>query len=140
MKYAIVFIYDEKKLGYQVTVPDLPGCAITEKTIDLGMEEITKTIKSHLAILAEYGEKVPNAKGLESHRQNYILENPHTFSQAFWAIVSIDITPYLGKSHKINVTLPELLIAQIDDKVSKSSDYKTRSGFIASACFTELEK
>lgn len=140
MKYAIVFVYDEKKLGYQVSVPDLPGCAITEKTIDLGMEEITKSIKSHLAILAEYGEKVPNAKGLESHRQNYILENPHTFSQAFWAIVSIDITPYLGKSHKINVTLPELLIAQIDDKVSKSSDYKTRSGFIASACFTELEK
>ena len=140
MKYAIVFIYDEKKLGYQVTVPDLPGCAITEKTIDLGMEEITKAIKSHLAILAEYGEKVPNAKGLESHRQNYILENPHTFSQAFWAIVSIDITPYLGKSHKINVTLPELLIAQIDDKVSKSSEYKTRSGFIASACITELEK
>jgi len=135
-----VFIYDDKKSNYQVSVPDLPGCAITEKTIDLGMEEITKSIKSHLAILAEYGEKVPNAKGLESHRQNYILENPHTFSQAFWAIVSIDITPYLGKSHKINVTLPELLIAQIDDKVSKSSEYKTRSGFIASACITELEK
>jgi predicted RNase H-like HicB family nuclease len=140
MKYAIVFIYDDKKSDYQVSVPDLPGCAITEKTIDLGMEEITKAIKSHLAILAEYGEKVPNAKGLERHRQNYILENPHTFSQAFWAIVSIDITPYLGKSHKINVTLPELLIAQIDDKVSKSSEYKTRSGFIASACITELEK
>ncbi len=135
-----MFIYDDKKSNYQVSVPDLPGCAITEKTIDLGMEEITKSIKSHLAILAEYGEKVPNAKGLESHRQNYILENPHTFSQAFWAIVSIDITPYLGKSHKINVTLPELLIAQIDDKVSKSSEYKTRSGFIASACITELEK
>ena len=140
MKYAIVFVYDDKKSEYQVSVPDLPGCAITDKTIDLGMEEITKAIKSHLAILAEYGEKVPNAKGLESHRQNYVLENPHTFSQAFWAIVSIDITPYLGKSHKINVTLPELLIAQIDDKVSKSSDYKTRSGFIASACITELEK
>jgi len=140
MKYAIVFVYDDKKSNYQVSVPDLPGCAITEKTIDVGMEEITKSIKSHLAILAEYGEKVPNAKALESHRQNYILENPHTFSQAFWAIVSIDITPYLGKSHKINVTLPELLIAQIDDKVSKSADYKTRSGFIASACITELEK
>lgn len=140
MKYSIMFLYDDKSADYQVSVPDLPGCAITEKTIDLGMEEITKSIKSHLAILAEYGEKVPSAKGLESHRKNYILENPHTFSQAFWAIVSIDVTPYLGKSHKINVTLPELLIAQIDDKVSKSSDYKTRSGFIASACFAELEK
>ncbi|PKG80715.1 HicB family protein [Colwellia sp. 75C3] len=140
MKYAVVFTQGEKNSDYQVSVPDLPGCAISAKTIDIGMEEVTKAIKSHLAILAEYGEKVPNAKGLDSHRKNYILENPHTFSQAFWAIISIDITPYLGKSHKINVTLPELLIAQIDDKVSKSSDYKTRSGFIASACFAELEK
>jgi predicted RNase H-like HicB family nuclease len=140
MKYAVVFTQAEKSSDYQVSVPDLPGCAISAKTIDLGMEDVTKAIKSHLAILAEYGEKVPNAKGLDSHRKNYILENPHTFSQAFWAIVSIDITPYLGKSHKINVTLPELLIAQIDDKVSKSADYKTRSGFIASACFAELEK
>ncbi len=135
-----MFIFIEKSGLYQVSVPDLLGCVITAKTIDLGMEEITKSIKSHLAILAEYGEKVPNAKGLESHRKTYMLENPYTFSQAFWAIVSIDITPYLGKSHKINVTLPELLIAQIDDKVSKSSDYKTRSGFIASACFAELAK
>jgi len=135
-----VFTQDEKSMGYQVSVPDLPGCATVSKTIDLGMDEVIKAIKSHLTILAEYGEKVPNAKGLDSHRKSYALENPHTFSLAFWAIVNIDITPYLGKSHKINVTLPELLIAQIDDRVSKSSDYKTRSGFIASACFAELEK
>ncbi len=136
----MVFTQDDKTMDFKVSVPDLPGCAIAAKTIDLGMDDITKSIKSHLAILAEYGEKVPNAKGLDSHRKSYMLENPHTFSQAFWAIINIDITPYLGKSHKINVTLPELLIAQIDNKVSQSSDYKTRSGFIASACFAELEK
>lgn len=140
MNYAIMFVYDETKGDYQVSVPDLPGCGVSTKSIDKGMDEITKAIKSHLSILAEYGEKVPNANLLETHRKNYMFEHPHTFSQAFWAIVSIDITPYLGKSHKINVTLPELLIAQIDDKVSKSEDYKTRSGFIASACFAELEK
>ncbi|MBU2870548.1 type II toxin-antitoxin system HicB family antitoxin [Colwellia sp. E2M01] len=140
MNYAVMFIFDEKKDDYQVSIPDLPGCGISAKSIDLGIEEITKSIKSHLAILAEYGEKVPNATSLELHRKNYMQENPYTFAQAFWAIVSIDITPYLGKSHKINVTLPELLISQIDEKVSKSTDYKTRSGFIASACFAELAK
>jgi len=140
MKYAVIFIFEDKKEVYQVSVPDLPGCKVAASTVDLGIEEITKAIKSHLSILAEYGEKIPNANDLEKHRKDYILENPHTFSQAFWAIISIDITPYLGKSHKINVTLPELLIAQIDSKVSKSSNYKTRSGFIASACFAELAK
>ncbi len=140
MNYAVIFSFDEQALNYRVTVPDLPGCAITSKNIDLGLEEITKAIKSHLSILAEYGEKIPNADSIEVHRKKFMLENPHTFSQAFWAIVNIDVIPYLGKSHKINVTLPELLIAQIDDKVSKSSEYKTRSGFIATACFAELAK
>ena len=144
MKYAIVFAKDEKKLNnedvYQVFVPDLPGCLTQAKTIDLGLESMVKSIKSHLEILAEYGEKIPSAISIETLRKQYELGNPHTYSQAFWTFIDIDITPYLGKSHKINVTLPELLIRQIDDKVSKSTDYKTRSGFIANACMAELQK
>lgn len=140
MKYAVVFNWDEKISKYQVSVPDLPGCSVSAETIDIGMDDVTKAIKSHLEILAEYGEKIPSGLSLETHRKSFMLEHPHTFSQAFWAIIKIDITPYLGKSHKINVTLPELLITQIDDRVNKSSDYKTRSGFIASACLAELAK
>jgi predicted RNase H-like HicB family nuclease len=140
MKYAIIFVSVKNDGIYQVSVPDLPGCAISADSIDLGLEKISQSIKSHLAILAEYGEKIPSALSIEKHRQQYMLENPHTYLQAFWAIVDIDITAYLGKSHKINVTLPELLIKQIDDSVSKNSAYKTRSGFIANACLAQLGK
>jgi len=140
MKYAIIFSNTQNPHQYQVTVPDLPGCSVNVESIDLGLEKISQSIKSHLAILAEYGEKIPSALSIEKHRQQYMIENPHTYLQAFWAIVDIDITAYLGKSHKINVTLPELLIKQIDERVSKSLAYKTRSGFIASACLVELGK
>ena len=140
MKYSIVFTIDQNTEEYKVSVPDLPGCMVTVNSIDVGLEKISQSIKSHLAILAEYGEKIPTALSIEKHRKEFALENPHTHAQAFWAIVDIDISAYLGKSHKINVTLPELLIKQIDDRVSKSSAYKTRSGFIASACLRELEK
>ena len=140
MNYAIVFANEQNSERYKVTVPDLPGCSVSADSIDLGLEKISQNIKSHLAILAEYGEKVPNALSVEKHRQQYAIDNPHTHSHVFWAIVDIDISAYLGKSHKINVTLPELLIKQIDEKVSKSSSYKTRSGFIASACIVELGK
>ncbi|MGV2872581.1 type II toxin-antitoxin system HicB family antitoxin [Colwellia sp. E150_009] len=140
MKYAIVFSNIQNTQQYQVIVPDLPGCSVTVETIDLGLEKISQSIKSHLAILAEYGEKIPSAMSVEKHRKQYAIDNPHTHMQTFWAIVDIDITAYLGKSHKINVTLPELLIKQIDERVSKSSAYKTRSGFIASACLVELGK
>jgi len=140
MNYAIVFANTNNSEHYQVSVPDLPGCSINVKSIDLGLEKISQSIKSHLAILAEYGEKIPTALSVEKHRQQYALDNPHTYSQVFWAIVDIDISAYLGKSQKINVTLPELLIKQIDECVSKSAAHKTRSGFIASACLVELKK
>ncbi|MBL4941517.1 MAG: type II toxin-antitoxin system HicB family antitoxin [Colwellia sp.] len=140
MNYAIVFSKQQNLAGYQVIVPDLPGCSVSVATIDLGLEKISQNIKSHLSILAEYGEQIPSALSIDKHRQQFAIENPHTHAQAFWAIVDINITAYLGKSHKINVTLPELLIKQIDERVSKSSAYKTRSGFIASACLVELGK
>lgn len=132
MNYAIAL---KKILGsehYKITVPDLPGCEGTAASIDESLMVIRKNIASHLSILAEYGESIPQAQSIEIHQLS--------ISNVIWCLIDIDITQYLGKSHKINVTLPELLIKQIDDRVSKSSAYKTRSGFIASACLKELKE
>jgi predicted RNase H-like HicB family nuclease len=129
MKYPIIFT-DKLEGYYQIDVPDLPGCSGTSDDLDDGFNVIKLAIENHLTILAEYGESIPNAKSITHYQEKY--------SHVIWAIVDIDITPYLGKSHKINVTLPELLIKQIDDRVNKSDQYKTRSGFIASACLKEL--
>jgi len=115
-------------------VPDLPGCQVIGQSIDAVYDGVNNVIADHLAILAEYGEAIPHGSLLDKR----IAEN--TDSNITWAIVDFDIVPYLGKSHKINVTLPELLIKQIDDKVNKSEQYKTRSGFIASACVLQLTK
>jgi predicted RNase H-like HicB family nuclease len=139
MNYSIVFTQPDKEQIYDVSVPDLPGCSIRSKSIDEGMDLIERSIKSHLEILAEYGEKIPNALSLEEQRNNFALNNPYTYQKAFWALISIDISMYLGKSHKINVTLPELLIKQIDENVTTNKQYKTRSGFIASACLALLK-
>jgi predicted RNase H-like HicB family nuclease len=132
MKYPIAL---KKIIGvenYKVSVPDLPGCECNGENVDASLEKISDCIATHLSILAEYSEPIPHATSIEHHLENY--------PSVIWGIIDIDITPYLGKSHKINVTLPELLIKQIDDRVSKSSAYKTRSGFIASACMSELNR
>lgn len=130
MKYPIAL---KKILGteqYKVSVPDLPGCEGNANSIDDALTVIEEKIASHLSILAEYGEHIPTATSIENHQE--------ALTNVIWCLVDVDISQYLGKSHKINVTLPELLIKQIDDRVSKSSVYKTRSGFIASACIKEL--
>ncbi|MFD2166758.1 type II toxin-antitoxin system HicB family antitoxin [Thalassotalea euphylliae] len=118
---------------YMVMVPDLPGCSVQSESIEKSFGDVKDAIASHLMILAEYGEAIPPASSIETLNTRKIVGE-------VWGLVEIDITPFLGKSHKINVTLPELLIKQIDDRVSKSDDYKSRSGFIAQACIAELRK
>jgi len=140
MHYAVVFTTETNDKSYEVNVPDLPGCSVRSDSIDSGLEMIEKSIKAHLEILAEYGEKIPTALTMEHNRKKFAEDNPYTYNNAFWAMISIDISLYLGKSHKINVTLPELLIKQIDDKVTTNKHYKTRSGFIATACLAQLTK
>ena len=118
----------------EMCFPDLPGCSVRGASVDEVMKMAQQAIADHLSILAEYGEAIPNASTIDEHLTG---NNEGILS---WAIVEFDIIPYLGKSHKINVTLPELLIKRIDDRVSKSETHKTRSGFIASACLEQLNK
>ncbi|WP_440876674.1 type II toxin-antitoxin system HicB family antitoxin [Thalassotalea sp. PLHSN55] len=134
MHYPVVILFEELTEQFTLSVVDLPGCKVTNHSIDHGLLKLKEEIAGHLKILAEYGEQIPHAKSIDFHRKN--STNP----MAIWALVEFDIVPYLGKSHKINVTLPELLIKQIDDRVSKDENYKTRSGFIATSCIEQLNK
>jgi len=134
MKYPVAIKQQVESNNVLISVPDLPGCQEMAESIEVAMVRINEAIASHLTILAEYGESIPHPKSIDHHiKQN---NDP----DVIWAIIDLDITPYLGRSHKINVTLPELLIKQIDDQVSKQPSYKTRSGFIAKACLAQLAK
>ena len=95
MKYPIALTALLNSNEYKVSVPDLPGCQINSTSIDLAIEQISKTITEHLTILTEYAESIPKASSISVHQEN--------FPTSIWAIVDIDITPFLGKSHKINV-------------------------------------
>jgi metal-responsive CopG/Arc/MetJ family transcriptional regulator len=57
-----------------------------------------------------------------------------------WALVDIDIEPYMGKASKINVTLPNLLTKKIDDLVQSNPMYKSRSHFLQVAAAHEFER
>ena len=134
MKYPIQIERNEITKHYCLKVVDLPGCQVDASSVDEGLTKLTEQMAAHLSILAEYGENIPAAKTVDEH-----IENNQT-TNIIWAVIDFDIIPYMGKSHKINVTLPELLIKKIDDRVTKSADYSSRSGFIASACLAELAK
>ncbi|MDL4862784.1 type II toxin-antitoxin system HicB family antitoxin [Halomonas elongata] len=135
MHYPIAIEVGDEKHAYSVVVPDLPGCFSAGGTFDEAVTNAREAIDRHLEHLSEHGAPIPTATEIEQH-----LKGPG-HKDWVWATVEIDITPYLGKSHKINVTLPDLLIKRIDTTVSKQGDvYQSRSGFLSHAAQHELER
>ena len=57
-----------------------------------------------------------------------------------WAVVDVDVSRYLGKAEKINVTLPQRLIHQIDSRVAQDRRFKSRSAFLAAGAEALLKR
>ncbi|WP_177333804.1 type II toxin-antitoxin system HicB family antitoxin, partial [Pseudomonas sp. NBRC 111127] len=77
------------------------------------------------------GQAIPMPTSAAAHR-----DNPD-FADMGWGMLEIDITPYLGKTEKVNVTLPGFVIQQIDRYV-RDHNVKSRSSFLADAAMEKL--
>ncbi len=126
MLYPIAIELGDDTHAYGVTVPDIAGCFSAGDTLDEAMINVREAIEGHLSVLADDGDEIPVATSIDKHRHN-----PDFALNYIWAIVDIDISRFMGKAEKINVTLPSRLIHLIDNKVTKDSRYKSRSGFLA---------
>jgi len=119
--------------AYGVHFPDIPGCFSAGETLDKAIAEAKEALIGFFELASDDGEAIPEASDIESHI------NRSDFTNYIWSFVEIDTTPFLGKSKKINVTLPEYLIKRIDDVASTNPVYKSRSGFLAAAAERALE-
>lgn len=134
MWYPIVIEPGDADHAYGVVVPDIPGCFSAGDTFEEAVVNAKEAIEGHLEILCEDGSDIPQASDVQTH-----LNNPD-YAGWVWALVEVDITPFLGNSQKVNVTLPEVLIKRIDDTVARQPIYKSRSGFLAQAAIHELSR
>ncbi|MDM7482201.1 MAG: type II toxin-antitoxin system HicB family antitoxin [Halomonas sp.] len=134
MLFPIAIERGDEQHAYGVIVPDLPGCHSAGDTFEEALANAKEAIDGWLEVAVEYGDPIPEATSIEHH-----MDNPD-FTGWIWAVVDIDVTPYLGKSHKINVTLPDLLVKQIDDFVARHPGDKTRSGFLSRVAMAELAR
>ena len=124
MRYPVV-IHKEIDSDYGVTVPDLPGCFSAGDTVEDALSNAMEAIECHIEGLLIDGETVPKAKPLEQHR-----EHPD-YRTGFWALVDVDVSKLSGKSRRVNITLPERVLTQIDSFASRTGD--TRSGLLMNA-------
>jgi predicted RNase H-like HicB family nuclease len=133
MLYPIVIEPGDKDTAYSVVIPDIPGCYAAGDTLEEAVRDAHEAMHAHFELLAEDKSQIPHPSAIEAHRTN------KAYDGWIWMLADIDVTVYQGKSEKINVTLPELLIKKIDDKVAKEPAYKSRSGFLAEAAWKALK-
>ncbi len=125
MVYPVV-IHKEKNSAYGVSVPDLPGCISAGNTLDESLVMIREAIELHLEGMIEDGEVIPPARSLEDVRSDRRFRGVAAF-----ALVQIDASNLRSKAVRINITLPERVLARIDAAAKRIGE--TRSGLIAAA-------
>ena len=124
MRFPIV-IHKDQRSSYGVTVPDLPGCFSGGETLEEALTASEEAILSHIEVLLMDGESVPGQRPLEEHQAN------EDYANGVWALVDADVSKLSGKRVRVNITLPERVLAIVDKAAKREGE--TRSGFLARA-------
>jgi len=124
MRYPVV-IHKDPESDYGVTVPDLPGCFSAGETLDDVLSQAVEAIECHLEGMLMDGEAIPQPQPIEHHQAN------PDYADGVWAFVTVDISKLSGKTKRVNITLPERVLALMDKYASEHGE--TRSGLIAEA-------
>ncbi|EXF91108.1 hypothetical protein HK44_019710 [Pseudomonas fluorescens HK44] len=134
MLYPIAISMGDNEHAWGVEVPDIKGCFSAGDDLDDAIAMAREAIEGHFEILAEDGSAIPPANTVTVH-----AANPQ-YAGVTWALVDIDVTKYLGKAQKLNITLPGYLLTRIDEYVLHHPEEKSRSGFLASAALKVLQQ
>jgi predicted RNase H-like HicB family nuclease len=123
MRQYIALIHKDAESEFGVSFPDLPGCVTSGATLDEARDMAAEALAFHLEGLAEDGEAIPESSTLET-----VMNDPDNKDGV---AILVAAPAQVVKAVRINVTLPEDLLASVDFYASANG--YTRSGFLALA-------
>lgn len=125
MKFIIAIEPGTDTTAWGVVVPDLPGCFSAGDSMDEALENAREAIDLHVETLIEDGAAIPATRPLAQHQAD------PAYAGWVWAVVEVPVEKYLGPAEKINITVPRLVLARIDEYAK--SHGLSRSGFLVEA-------
>ena len=131
MRYPVVMHKDEES-GYGVSVPDLPGCFSAGDTLEDAIESAHEAVACHLEGLLMDGEAIPPMGTLEAHQSS------DDYKGGVWALIDVDVSKLSSRAKRINITVPERVLAIVDEAAACEGD--TRSGLLARAAISYLSR
>ena len=116
-----VVVHKDENSDYGVTIPDMPGCFTAGTTLDEAINNIQEAAECHYLDESE----LPVASSLER------FVNDSEYAGGIWVMVNIDLAKLKVKAKRVNITMPENLLNEIDRYADKY--HMTRSGLLAQA-------
>jgi predicted RNase H-like HicB family nuclease len=132
MRYPVAIELGDETHAYGVVVPDLPGCFSAGDTLDEAIAQAKEAIELWMETVIEDGQPIPEASPIAKHQID------PEFAGWIWALVEMDLSKLSGKAKRVNITLPERILASIDQAADRSGD--TRSGLLAKAALEYVQR
>jgi predicted RNase H-like HicB family nuclease len=123
MRSYIGLIHKEAESDFGVSFPDFPGVITAGTSLDDARAMAEEALTLHVEGLTEDGEASPEPSSLEQ-----VMSNPENRGAV---AILVSVKTEQPKAVRVNVTLPEDVLDQID-KYAESHGF-TRSGFLTQA-------
>lgn len=128
MQYYIGLIHKDADSDYGVSFPDFPGAITAGTDLDDARRMAEEALALHVEGMIEDGEAVPEASTLEA-----VMDDPDNREAV---AVLIPLRSATKKSVRLNITLPEDILREIDAYAETRG--LTRSGFLAQAALRQI--
>jgi predicted RNase H-like HicB family nuclease len=130
MANYIAIVHKDTKSDFGVSFPDFPGCITAGKNIDEAKDMAQEALTLHIKGILEDGEKLPHPSRLEE-----IMIDPGYVNAVAYLVVSVpDAKP---RTVRVNVTVPEMTLKQIDAAAKKRG--MSRSSFLVHAAQNAIQ-
>ena len=130
MANYIAIVHKETKSDFGVSFPDFPGCITAGKNIDEAKDMAQEALALHMHGMLEDGEQLPVPSRLED-----IMSDPDQANAIAYLVVSVpDAKP---RTVRVNVTVPEMTLRQIDAAAKKRG--MSRSSFLVQAAQNAIQ-
>ena len=130
MANYIAIVHKETKSDFGVSFPDFPGCITAGKNIDEAKDMAQEALTLHIHGMLEDGEQLPPPSQLED-----IMSDPDYTNTIAYLVVSVpDAKP---RTVRVNVTVPEMTLKQIDAAAKKRG--MSRSSFLVHAAQNAIQ-
>ena len=120
----IAIIHKDSDSSFGASFPDLPGCISAADTLEELRPMIEESLGLHFEGMIEDGEAVPEPSPLDK------IVKSKDYADAV-AVMGVRAPELVGATVRVNITLPEKVLAQIDRKAAEQG--MSRSGFLVKA-------